>query len=85
MNILFKVFADFNNADKLGRIRLNTIGTENDVKEKNIEFQPGMEILLDDSEELSVLGIVEFSVEENIWVAKIDWKQLETLNQKNKM
>jgi hypothetical protein len=76
MKKLDKVFVDFNNADKEGRIRLTTYGTRRDIKEKNIQLKNGLELLLDDEDELSTPGIVEFSKEENIWVAKIDWNLL---------
>gem|GEM_PF-6053717 len=36
-----------------------------------------MQVTLDDQEEFNILGIVEFSETENIWVAKIDWKDLD--------
>jgi hypothetical protein len=73
MKKLDKVFVDFNNADKEGRIRLTTYGTRRDIKEKNIQLKNGLELLLDDEDELSTPCIVEFLKEENIWVAKIDW------------
>lgn len=72
-----KLFVDFNNADVEGRIRLNTNGTFKDIKENNIELKDGLEVLLDDNEEFKIYGIVEFSKDENIWVAKIDWSDLE--------
>jgi hypothetical protein len=71
-----KVFADFNNADSKGRIRLTTAGTLNDLKRMNIKLESGIEILLDDDEGLVASGIVLFSDEENIWVAKINWDEL---------
>jgi hypothetical protein len=73
MEKLESIFVDFQNGDKEGRIRLNTVGTFRDIKEKNIHLRNGLELLLDDRDGLSTPGIVEFSKEENIWVAKIDW------------
>ena len=76
MNKPDKIFVDFNNADKEGRIRLNTKGAISDIREKNILLEHGLELFLDDGEELSILGIIEYSQDENIWVAKIDWNKL---------
>ena len=71
-----KLFADFNNADKKGRVRVNTAGAENNLKRMNIKLKSGLEVLLDDDDGLATSGIVEFSDEENIWVARIDWEKL---------
>ena len=68
-----KIYVDFNNRDSLGRVRLNTKGTFDDLKRFNIELKPGLELLLDDEEELMASGIVQFSQEENIWVASFEW------------
>ena len=69
-----KVFADFHNADERGRLRLNCIGTVEDLSQKNIELQDG-QILTLYSEDLEVEGIVSYSHEESIWVAAIDWDE----------
>ncbi len=71
-----KIFADFNNADAKGRIRLNTKGSLKGIEEAGINLQPGQEIVLSDNDEFETLGLVEFSIEEQIWVAKIDWDML---------
>jgi len=73
MKSLITLFADFNNADKEGRIRLITTGTIDDLKSQNVTLVQGLEVLLDDHDELTTTGIVEYSESENIWVAKIDW------------
>jgi hypothetical protein len=70
------IFADFHNSDTQGRVRLNTNGTFEDIEKLKIQLESGMKVLLDDSEGGKVLGIVEFSQEEKIWVAKIDWDSL---------
>ena len=41
MNIL-KIFADYNNADKNGRVRLNTSGAYENIQGMSIELQEGM-------------------------------------------
>jgi hypothetical protein len=73
--MLPKIFADFNNLDRQGRVRF-TSGTNKDIERQQINLVPGTRVLLDDGEELSVVGIVEFSKEENIWVAKYDKDEL---------
>jgi hypothetical protein len=69
-----RLYADFNNADPKGRVRLNCYGTLQDLKKLKIQLSEGMKVILDDNDELSTAGIVEYSKEENIWVAKIDWE-----------
>jgi hypothetical protein len=71
MKSLFRLFADFNNADQLGRVRLNTVESLKDLEKFNIK--PRMKVLLDNHEGLCTIGIIEFSKGENILVAKIDW------------
>jgi len=70
------VFADFHNADDRGRLRLNCMGTIEDLASQSIELQEGQVLTLY-SEELEVEGIVRYSSEENIWVAVIDWEAIE--------
>jgi hypothetical protein len=67
-----RVFADFHNADVQGRLRLNCIGTVEDLARQNIELQDGQLLTLY-SEDLEVEGVVQYSSEENLWVAAIDW------------
>jgi hypothetical protein len=71
-----KIFTDFQNADKSGRIRLNVNGAIRDIQKLNIESREGMQIILDDEEGLSAIGEIKFSKEENIWVAEINWDTL---------
>ena len=71
MNTL-RVFADFHNADAQGRLRLNCVGTVRDLSRQRIELTDGLTLVLY-SEELEVEGQVQYSSEENLWVAVIDW------------
>ncbi len=76
-----KVYADFHNADSHGRLRLNCIGTLEDLSQHQVELREGLLLSLYaddlDSEgqldELLVQGVVSFSEEEHCWVAAIDW------------
>ncbi|MFB2876629.1 hypothetical protein [Floridanema aerugineum] len=68
-----KIFADFHNADEQGRLRLNCVGTIEDLSRQNIKLQNGQLLTLY-SEELEADGVVQYSEEENLWVALIDWQ-----------
>ncbi|MEG5161288.1 hypothetical protein QUB37_12690 [Microcoleus sp. AT3-A2] len=70
-----RIFADFHNADEQGRLRLNCVGTIEDLSRQNIKLQDGQLLALYD-EELEVDGVVQYSQEESLWVAVIDWKQI---------
>lgn len=67
-----RIYADFHNADVQGRIRLNCIGTVEDLACQQITLRDGLLLTLY-SEELEVEGQVQYSTEENLWVAVIDW------------
>ena len=70
-----RIFADFHNADEQGRLRLNCVGTIEDLSHQNIKLEDGQLLALY-SEELEVNGVVKYSEQENLWVAAIDWKQI---------
>ena len=70
-----RIFADFHNADEQGRLRLNCVGTIEDLSRQNIKLEDGQLLALYD-EELEVDGVVQYSKEESLWVAAIDWKQI---------
>ena len=70
-----KVFADFHNADAKGRLRLNCIGTVEDLAQQQIILRDGLSLTLY-SEELEVEGVVQYSTDENVWVAAIDWNAI---------
>jgi len=67
-----RVFADFHNADAQGRLRLNCIGTIEDLAKQQISLEDGQLLTLY-SEDLEVDGVVRYSEEENMWVAVINW------------
>jgi hypothetical protein len=70
-----KVFADFHNADSQGRLRLNCTGTIEDLARYQVWLKDGQNLILY-SEDLEVDGVVEYSTEENIWVAVINWDNI---------
>jgi hypothetical protein len=67
-----RVFADFHNADAQGRLRLNCIGTIEDLSRQRVVLHDGQRLTLG-SEGLEVEGDVLYSSEEGLWVAVIDW------------
>ena len=73
-----KVFADFHNADTRGRLRLNCIGTIEDLAQQQIVLRDGVCLTLY-SEELEVEGVVEYSTDEHLWVAVIDWREIKDI------
>jgi hypothetical protein len=70
-----RVFADFHNADTQGRLRLNCIGTVQDLSRQQVALCDGQRLTLY-SEDLEVDGVVRYSTEENLWVAVIDWNAI---------
>ena len=70
-----RVFADFHNADPQGRLRLNCIGTVEDLARQQITLRDGQLLTLY-SEDLEADGLVGYSTEENVWVALIDWNAI---------
>ncbi|MEH2255189.1 hypothetical protein [Nostoc sp.] len=70
-----RVFADFHNANAKGRLHLNCIGTIEDLANQSIELRDG-QLLTIYSEDLEVDGVVQFSEEEKLWVAAINWERI---------
>ena len=66
------IYADFMNADSLGRVRLNCVGTTEDLARHGLRLVDGLSVSVHD-DELEVDGEVSYSNDERVWVAKIDW------------
>jgi hypothetical protein len=75
-----RVFVDFHNADAQGRLRLNCIGTIEDLAAQKIDLQAGQHLVLY-SEDLEVDGIVEYSQSEHLWVVVIDWDEIREIEE----
>lgn len=58
-----------------GRLRLNCTGIIGDLAHQKILLQDGQQLTLY-SEDLEVEGVVQYSTEENLWVAAIDWDRI---------
>jgi hypothetical protein len=69
------LFADFNNQDIHGRIRF-TSGSFADAKRLNLELKQGLKVILDNYEGMSIERVVEFSKDENVWVARYNHENL---------
>ena len=70
-----KIYADFHNADEQGRLRLNSIGTIEDLNRKHIQLHNGQNLTFY-SEDLEVDGLIQYSEDDRIWVAVIDWNAI---------
>jgi hypothetical protein len=70
-----RVSIDFQNSDQKGRVRLNTVGTIQDLSRLGIVLREGLEIVLY-CLELEADGRVTYSEEESLWVAEVDWKKI---------
>lgn len=77
---LSRIFVDFHNADEQGRLRLNCIGTIEDLARQQTDLENGQRLTLY-SEDLEVDGVVQFSEDEKVWVATIDWNQIRQVEQ----
>jgi hypothetical protein len=81
VNALPYIHADFHNADAQGRVRLNCVGTVQDLSRQQVQLREGLGATLysDDADEkgrparLIAEGTVVYSQEDQCWVANIDW------------
>jgi len=69
------IHADFMNADPRGRVRLNAVGTVEDLGRLGLRLAEGLRVVVHD-EELEADGVVTYSADERVWVAVIDWNAL---------
>lgn len=66
------LYADFNNADARGRVRLNGVGTVRDLGRLGLQLRDGLSVRVHD-EQVEADGEVRYSADERLWVAEIDW------------
>lgn len=64
-----RIFADFNNSDALGRLRLTCVGTIEDLSRSGTVLREGLQVLVYDGD-LEAVGTVRYSEDEHIWVAE---------------
>ena len=75
MNTPLTIYADFNNADAEGRVRLGGKGTRRDLARMGLRLRSGMTLTVHD-EELTAVGVVEYSSAERLWAVRIDWSEV---------
>ena len=73
------IYADFNNTDPQGRLRLNVRGARDDLARQCVRLEENMSIIVHD-DELEADASAQFSAEEQIWVAVIDWGMVRQKN-----
>jgi hypothetical protein len=71
---LSRVWVDLNNSDAKGNVRLNCIGTVDDLSRQGIVPREGLRLLLY-CLELETEGVVCRS-EEGIWAANVNWDKV---------
>jgi hypothetical protein len=70
-----RIYADFNNRDAQGHLRLNCVGTISDLIEQSLEFHDGMRLLASDGD-ISAEIIVLSPGEEHVWRGEILFETL---------
>jgi hypothetical protein len=71
-----KIYVDFQNADSAGRVRLNTNGSLRDLEALPNGPADGTVVRLE-AEELATGGVLRYSTDEHLWVAELDWSDIE--------
>lgn len=71
---MIKIYADFNNSDELGRVRLNTVGSLEDLDRNRGELTEGLKVTLYTPGEFEVQGVLLF--EDGIWRSVPDWETI---------
>lgn len=66
-----RVYADFNNADAQGRIRLSCVGSVRDICYQGLVLSDGFPLVIHD-EELTAEALARFNAEEHVWTAEIE-------------
>jgi hypothetical protein len=69
------IYDDFGNADPRGCLRLNCVGTTEDLFRQGVQFRNGLQLTLHDGE-MEADGEAHFSSQEQIWVALINWRMV---------
>jgi hypothetical protein len=78
------VYADFNNLDDENRLRLDCVGTLEDLARQGIELREGqvLTFYMDDADdegrpdELLAEGVLHYCKDDRSWVAAVDWSAL---------
>lgn len=71
---MIRIYVDFQNLDPSGRVRLNTIGSIEDLNRQGFILRTGLAVRLY-GDEFEAPGTLEFSEQEHIWVARFQWEK----------
>jgi hypothetical protein len=83
------IYADFMETDYKGRLVLNNDRTFSDLAENGIWFEEGMALIFytenfdekGNCRTAAIEGIVEYDLDAERWVAKIDWNEIKNVSQ----
>lgn len=70
---MIRIFADFTNCDEDHRVRLDTVGSLEDIKQYEDVLVEGMVVILYTPDELEVCATLFF---DEIWMGIPDWKTI---------
>jgi hypothetical protein len=73
-----RLWVDFQNADREGRVRLNCAGTTEDLDRQRLVFREGLALILY-CKELEARATVVYSTDEHLWVAKLEPRTIRKL------
>ena len=71
---MIRIYADFNNTDEEGRVRLNTVASLRDIESHRDLMTPGAEVLLYMTSEFEVHGTITW--DGGIWRGVPDWSTI---------
>ena len=70
---MLRIFADFNNMDGRGRVRLNCIGSLEDIERLGDQIKIGATVILDEPYEFEVRAVLDYDEQQGTWVGHPDW------------
>ena len=71
-----RIWVDFQNCDSLVRVRLDTVGTVQDLNRLGLVLRHGLEVSFY-CLELEAEGLVLYSDDEQRWVGAVDWERVQ--------
>jgi hypothetical protein len=78
---MVRIYADFNNSDEQGRVRLNTVKSLEDLEQNKATIKDGLSVVLYMSGELEVHGTLIF--QDGIWNGIPEWATIRYENEKD--
>ena len=70
-----RLWVDFQNTDRHGSVRLNCVGTTEELNRLGLVLREGLELVLY-CLELEADGVAHYSQEEGLWTAKVNWDEV---------